>query len=211
MATLLLGACAALPSSGADRWQEEVLLHDGQKIVVERSQIYGPTPVIATWPIVKEHTLRFALPGTARELTWTAQSAADTGGYSELHPLAVHVLNSIAYVIATPVGCLSYNKWGRPNPPYVAFRRDGAHWRRLPLTELPTAFKDINLVLGTEAQYAKELRRQHLVDAPTVRRLNEDARAPELKSIVREAMAPGRCPMAPSSPKAPNPPSAAAG
>jgi hypothetical protein len=203
--TLGLSACMIMPSSGADAWKEEVLLHDGQKIIVERSQTYGPKPVIATWPNVREHTLRFSVPGSTRELRWTAEFGADIGGYVEFVPLAVHVLQTTPYVIATPVGCLGYNKWGRPNPPYVVFRHDGKAWQRLPFAELPVEFKDVNLVVSASAQYAEELRELRLVDVATVRRLNESTRPPEFRSIVREPLPAARlCPQYSGSPKAPN-------
>lgn len=180
-----LNACTVLPVSGADSWKEEVLLHDGQKIIVERTQTYGPTPVIAQWPNVRSHSLRFSVPGSTRELRWTAEFAADIGGYVEFVPLAVHVLQATPYVIATPVGCLGYNKWGRPNPPYVVFRHDGVAWQRQPLAELPIQFKDVNLVVSASAQYAEELSKLRTVDVAAVRRLNRSAQPAELKSILR--------------------------
>jgi len=180
-----LSACMALPTAGADSWKEEAMLHDGQKMIVERSQTYGPKPVIATWPNVREHTLRFSVPGSTRELQWTAEFGADIGGYVEFVPLAVHVLQTTPYVIVTPVGCLGYNKWGRPNPPYVVFRHDGTAWQRVPLTDLPVEFKDVNLVVSASAQYAKELRALRMLDVATVRRLNASTQPAELKAILR--------------------------
>jgi hypothetical protein len=180
-----LNACMVMPSAGADSWKEEVLLHDGRKIIVQRSQTYGPKPVIAQWPNVREHTLRFSIPGSTRELRWTAEFAEDTGGYVEFVPLALHVLQSTAYVIATPVGCLGYNKWGRPNPPYVVLRHDGKTWQRVPLAELPTEFMEVNLVVSASAQYAQELSALRLVDVANVRRLNASTQPPELRSILR--------------------------
>jgi hypothetical protein len=41
---------------GGDTWQEEVLLHDGRKMVVERSQTYGGRREIGQDLPVKEHT-----------------------------------------------------------------------------------------------------------------------------------------------------------
>ncbi|MHB1198394.1 MAG: hypothetical protein ACYCZ6_02320 [Polaromonas sp.] len=189
-----LGACAALPAmgaGGADSWKEEVLLHDGQKIIVERNQTYGPRPVIDKWPKIKEQTLSFTLPGSTRELTWKSEYAEDIGGNMNFVPLALHVLESRPYVIATPVGCLGYNKWGRPNPPYVVFKHDGKTWQRIPLTELPTQFKDINLVVGTSARAAEALTALPLVDVEAVRRFNRDVRPVEFKTILREPLAKG--------------------
>ena len=42
-----------------------------------------------------------------------------------------------AYIVANNMGCLSYNKWGRPNPPYVVFKYEGKEWKRIPVHELP--------------------------------------------------------------------------
>jgi hypothetical protein len=36
-----MSACAGLFGMGGTSWKEEVLLHDGSKIIVERSQSYG--------------------------------------------------------------------------------------------------------------------------------------------------------------------------
>jgi len=40
----------------------------------------------------------------------------------------------------------SYNKWGRPNPPYVVFKYNGKDWQRVSLTELPDEIKTPNLI-----------------------------------------------------------------
>lgn len=195
-----MSACA----TGTDSWKEEVLLHDGQKVVIERHQTYGPRPVIDKWPKIKDHTLSFSLPGSTRALTWKSEYAEDIEGNMDFVPLALHVLDGRPYVVATPVGCLGYNKWGRPNPPYVVFMHDGKAWQRIPLTELPTQFKDINLVVGTSARAAEALTALPLVDVEAVRRFNSGVQPIEFKSILREPLPPGKCPQYSSSPKAPN-------
>ncbi|MEO6145616.1 MAG: hypothetical protein ABIT70_00915 [Sulfuriferula sp.] len=50
--------------SGSKIWQEEVLLHDGGTIVVDRSVEYGGRHEIGQSPPFKEQTLTFTLPNT---------------------------------------------------------------------------------------------------------------------------------------------------
>ena len=55
---------------GGDCWQEEVLLHDGQKIVVTRTVERGGRHEIGQRPPYKEQELSFTLPGTGANITW---------------------------------------------------------------------------------------------------------------------------------------------
>jgi len=137
MSATLLGACMSTTAMGAgDSWKEEVLLHDGQKMMVERSQTYGGRREIGQSPPVKEHKISFKLPGTANSITWTSEYSEELGR-TNLKAVALHVLNKKPYIVSVPNLCLSYNKWGRPNPPYVVFRHDGKDWNRIALNELP--------------------------------------------------------------------------
>lgn len=185
---LSLNANAGLFGLGGDSWKEEVLLHDGQKIIVERSQTYGgrsepgqfgPGPI-------KEHTIRFALTGTGQTITWVSEYGEDLGR-TDFNLLAVHVLNGMPYVVAEPNLCLSYNKWGRPNPPYVFFKYDGNAWQRIPLEQFPVEFKTINVVHNTLGQDAKDLVSAGFVPAEKIKVMNRSS-APEYKNISREAL-----------------------
>ena len=144
-----MNADAGLFGFGGDSWKEEVLLHDGQKIIVERSQSYGGWSEPGQSGPIKEHTIRFALPGSNKTITWISEYGEDLGR-ANFNLLAVHVLNGIPYVVASPNLCLSYNKWGRPNPPYVFFKHDGIAWQRIALEAFPAEFKTINVVLSIQ-------------------------------------------------------------
>jgi hypothetical protein len=185
-----LNACAGFMGLGGDSWKEEVLLHDGQKIIVNRSQSYGGRHEIGQPPPIKEHTIALTLPGSDRKLTWTSEYGEDTGR-TNFNLLALHVLKGIAYIVAEPNLCLSYNKWGRPNPPYVIFKHDGEKWLRIPLTELPTEFKTVNLDFGmTWAIRDREVKfdRGDLLLAETIAQHNQESRQPEYRSILREVV-----------------------
>lgn len=196
-----LNACSGL---GDTSWREEALLHNGNKIIVYRSQSYGGRHELGQPSPIKEHTISFKLPSSGRNLSWTSEFSEDVG-YTNFTLLAVHVLNDVPYVIAEPNGCLSYNKWGRPNPPYVIFKYDGNAWQRIPLEEFPVEFKTINVALDIRGREVEELNKIGLVSAEKIKELNAHTTIPEFKTILREAVKPEPCPQYSSGPKAPIP------
>lgn len=179
-----ISACAQPNRSGADNWKEEVLLHDGQKIIVERSQTYGGRSEIGQSLPVKEHTISFRLPGSNNSISWSSEYG-DELGRTNFKLAALHILKDTPYIVAVPNLCLAYNKWGRPNPPYVIFRYDRKEWSRIPLNELPSEFKEINLIVNNEGE-VEILKTRSLVDAGAVKRLNRELSQPEYRSILRE-------------------------
>lgn len=65
---LILGASLTACGASSTEWKEEVLLHDGSKIVVERSQSYGGRHEIGQSPAIKEQRITFTLPNTKKPL-----------------------------------------------------------------------------------------------------------------------------------------------
>lgn len=200
-----MNANAGLFGIGGDSWKEEVLLHDGSKMTVERTQSYGGRHEFGQEPGIKEHSISFKLPNANMEISWTSEFGEDTGTtYFDL--LALHISNGIPYIVATPNLCLSYNKWGRPNPPYVIFKHDGKEWQRITIQELPAEFTSINLLVDTFGHNdVKRAIKSGFISAETVRKLNGGLKQAEFKSILREALPREKCPQYSSSPKAPIP------
>ena len=188
IATFSLNACAGLFGFGGDSWKEEVLLHDGQKIVVKRSLSYGGRHELGKEEPIKEQTISFLLPGSSKEVTWTSEYGDDIGR-SNFSLLAVHLLNGTPYVVAEPNLCLSYNKWGRPNPPYVFFKYGGKEWQRIPISEFPAEFKTFNVVIGLASQSVEVLVKEGLVSPETVKKRNgELTRFRDQPTIVRQVI-----------------------
>lgn len=144
---LILGVSLTACGAGKSSWKEEVLLHDGSKLIVERSQTYGGNHELGQTPI-KEQIISFTLPNSNKRITWKSEYTEDVGR-SNFNLYALHVLNGTPYIIASPNLCLSYNKWGRPNPPYVYFKYVGNSWQRIKLDELPKEFTTFNVVINT--------------------------------------------------------------
>lgn len=106
---------------GGDSWKEEVLLHDGRTIIVERYQNYGGFHEPGQAGPVHEQRLRFSLPGSKQVFTWAAPYD-EYEGRTDLTFLALHFLDGIPYIVTTPYLCIAYSKGGHPSPPYVIFK-----------------------------------------------------------------------------------------
>jgi hypothetical protein len=202
-----MSACAGLFDIGSENWKEEVLLHDGRTIIVERSQSRGGRGEVGQSPI-KERSIAFTLPGSRNEIIWRDEYSKDVG-HANFDLLALHIMNDKAYIVTTAYGCLAYNKWGRPNPPYIFFRYDGKAWARIPISEFPLKFKQINLVINSSAhanRLIEEAGKAGFVSAASVRKFNSSLKQPEFKKIMREPLLPTElCPRYSTGSKAPNP------
>lgn len=188
--TFSLLACAVIPAvsvHAADGWREEVLLHDGHKIIVERSQTYGGRSEPGQSGPIAEHTIHFTLPGSGKSVTWTSPYDSDIGRTS-FFLLAVHVKDQIPYVVTEPNLCLSYNKWGRPNPPYVIFKLEGNTWQRIGMEQLPSEFTTFNVMLSIQDFDAKNWARMGLIPVEMIKERNAAGAHPDFS---REPLANG--------------------
>jgi len=196
MAAILLmilgGGMSVCAMGNKTSWKEEVLLHDGQRIIVERTQTYGGRHEIGQSPPVREHTISFTLPHSNQTLSFKSEYSEDVGR-ANFNLLALHVMNGTPYIVAEPNLCLAYNKWGRLNPPYVIFKYDGKAWQRIPLSQLPARFKSINLIVnnGREEDIERAASGSGYVSVADVQQINSSLRQPEYKTILREAVKDG--------------------
>ena len=206
---IILGGSISACADGTS-WKEEVLQHDGKKLVVGRSQSYGGRHEIGQSPPIKEQELTFTLPNSKHPITWKSGYSEDVGR-ANLNLLALHVLNGTPYIVAEPNLCLAYNKWGRPNPPYVLFKYDGKDWQRISMSEFPAQFKDVNVVVNSLGAASEgTIVETGLITAEKIREFNSRLwRYPneqlQYKTILREPMKTGRCPQYSRGPKAPMP------
>jgi hypothetical protein len=168
---------------GGDSWKEEVLLHDGSKIIVTRTVERGGRHEIGQQPPFKEQRLHFTMPGTNQEVIWEDHYSEDLGSANFL-PMLLDVSDGTPYMVVYPMGSLSYNKWGRPNPPYVIFRYDGKAWQHIPLQELPTAITTPNLVFSSpDTEVEKSGKR--FISVEMIKAIIAGYKQPEYKTIVR--------------------------
>lgn len=181
-----LGAFLLSGCGSPGRWREEVQLHDGTRIVVDRYQSYGGIREATQSPPIATQEIEFTVPVTRKSYRFKSEYSADVGR-ANLLMVGLHILNNTPHLITVPHLCLAYNKWGRPNPPYVIFKHDGVSWQLIPLEELPAEFKEINLVVSTKNKEEK-FNEQFVVTAEAVRKFNSSLPQPQYRSILREAI-----------------------
>lgn len=186
LSLLALDALAGWFGLGGTSWQEEVLLHDGAKIVVDRSVALGGPHEIGQRGSYTKETLAFTHPVTGRLITWEDKATPDLRT-SNFLPMALDIYQGMVYLVATPMGCPAYNTWGRPNPPYVVFKYVGNTWERIPLQELPPETKAPNLISSSPDTEVERLGK-HFIDAETIKRINSEYRQPHNKAILREPL-----------------------
>ncbi len=174
---------------GGTCWQEEILLHDGRTIIVERWTDRSGRHEVGQLPPIKEQSLTFTLPSSKQTVSWKVKYCKEVG-YADLSPILVDIVNETPYLVTRPVACLAYNKWKRPNPPYIVFRYTDKTWQQIPQQELPTELEVPNLIISSPDIEAKRAKSKP-ISAEQIRKLNGTLRQPELKTILREPLEPG--------------------
>jgi len=198
-----MSACAGLFGNGSTIWKEEVLLHDGSKIIVKRSVERGGQHELGQQPPIKEQSMTFTLPSTNEKVLWEDKFTEDVGGANFL-PMLLEIRKDTAYLVVHPMGSLSYMKWGSPNPPYVVFKYQNKKWDRITLQELPAEFTTPNLIFSSPDDEAKKAG-QRIVSSEAIKRLYEGYRQPEYKTILRTPIDYGPPRPQYNGPKAPHP------
>jgi len=137
-------------------WKEEVVTYDGKILVVERFYNLGEYPAIESHnrsPL--DQTITFTLPGSNKTVSWKTEYRDELPEPNALSPLLVDVVGGIPYIATSPAGCISYNKWGRPNPPYILFKYVNNEWKRIPLEQFPSELVKANLMSRPDSRVLK--------------------------------------------------------
>jgi hypothetical protein len=177
-----MSACAELGSSKG--WKEEVQLHDGRVLVVERHFDLGGYPTLdARERRPLDETITFSLPDTNRTISWKTEFDDKVPEPNSLGALLLDIVDGVPYLATSPVGCISYNKWGRPNPPYILFKYTNEAWRQIPLQEFPTVLVEANLMSTPDSRLLKPY---YTVEAARAQRNHGNVSA-YVKTILRGA------------------------
>lgn len=184
---LLLALATSGYSAEVLSWQEEAVQSNGSILLVERTMsMFGNHEVAAPLPI-GEQSIRFVLPGSQTPVEWKDAFSPEVGMANFL-PMLVEARKDTAYIVAYPMTCPSYNKWGRPNPAYVVFRYDRGKWVQIPLAELPPEIKTPNLVSSSPDD---EGRRVHggVITAEAIAQLRRSYWREDFKQLLRNPIA----------------------
>ena len=182
------------------KWKEEVLLHDGKIIVVERFYNLGDYPTLeSTERVALDQTVTFNHPATGKNVVWKTDFRDTQPEPNSLNIILLDIVKGVPYIASYPAGCIAYNKWKRPNPPQILFKYVGDQWQRITLAEFPTELSKANVIVGRPATSLLK----SFYTAEQVGEENRDIDTPEYKTILREALSGERCPQYSSGPKAP--------
>lgn len=184
------------------RWKEEVLLHDGKKIVLERFYNLGGYPTVDSRERKSlDETVTFSLPGANQKITWKTDFRDSKPEPNSLNLLVLDVVNGVPYIATYPAGSVAHSKWGNPNPPYIFFKYEVAAWRRIPIEEFPKQLNKTNVIVGRPP--AELLKSFYSVDE--VEKQNYDIHTQEYKTIFRAPLDHWKPHPVYSGPKAPHP------
>ena len=192
VALLVMTGCDAKQTY---RWKEEVLLHDGRAIVIERSVKTGYVPrEIGQPPPESDYTLTFKGPD-GKNITWD-------GERDRFDPMILDFDQGVPYVVATGGPGLSWRDEGCPKPPYFFFRWSAGDWKRVTYEAFPKAIRKTNLSSGltypSRDPMRERIARGHLVTKEDVVRLGRFAN-PEYKEVREDAPMPMACAVQPRS------------
>ena len=200
-----MNADAGILGFSGTTWKEEVLLHDGAKIIVTRTVKRGGRHEIGQKSSYQEQSLSFSMPVTGQRVTWEDHYSEDVGSANFL-PMLIDIYSDSPYLVVSPMGCLSYNKWGRPNPPYVIFKYQDKAWIRIQLQDLPAEIKTPNLIFSAPDIEVEKIG-NNFVSVEITQKINSGYRQPEYRSILREPLPSSQlCPPEQAGFKAPYPP-----
>jgi len=173
---LMLGGCFG---KQAYRWPEEVLLHDGRVIVIQRGVKTGYLPrEIGQPPSESDYTLAFE-GVNGKKVTWD-------GGRGRFDPMILDFEGGVPYVVAVGATGLVYGVEGCPRPPYFFFKWDGDQWQRVTYEQFPKSIRKSNLSAGLTYPSRDPMRerigRGELVTKEDVIRLKRNA-SPDAKEV----------------------------
>lgn len=140
---LVMGTSLSACSKG---WKEEVQLHDGRILLIEKSFNLGGYPTLdARERTLLDETITFTLPESSKKIVWKTDFDNAAPEPNSLGPLLLDVVGGVPYLATSPAGCIAYNKWGRPNPPYILFKFTNDAWLQIPMKEFPSELVQANL------------------------------------------------------------------
>jgi len=183
-----MNACGFLGFGGSISWKEEVLLQDGSKIVLERLVNLGSKPSLDSHEREDlDETVSFILPGSNKKIIWKTDFRDSKPEANSLNLLVLDIVKGTPYIATYPAGCIAYNKWKRPNPPYIFFKYNDNNWLQIPLQEFPAEISKVNVIVGRPPA---ELLRPFYT-AEQVDEQNHDINTEAYKTIIRTPLKPG--------------------
>ncbi|OYT88679.1 MAG: hypothetical protein CFE43_21245 [Burkholderiales bacterium PBB3] len=173
-------------------WKEEVLLHDGTTLIVERSQTRSGASEIGQGPPITAHSITFTPAGSKEAIEWKMNESDIQKGQVDLKLLALGIVQGTPYIATMPLGCLVYAALGKPNPPYLFFKYTNAQWHKITLSEFPAEIERPNVVtnLYRDREFLDAAKMTGFVPAASVKEINSFNVDKELATILKNPLVP---------------------
>ncbi|OYT92414.1 MAG: hypothetical protein CFE43_08160 [Burkholderiales bacterium PBB3] len=173
-------------------WKEEVLLHDGTRMMVSRSQTHSGAGEIGQGQPITAISITFTPTKADRPITWELGESTIRAGQVDLDLLGLDIVQGTPYIVTSPVGCLVYGQLGKPNPPYLFFKYVGQQWHQIPLQEFPAEIAKPNVRISIYSiEEIKRIEEQWgFVTAASTQLDNLGLQQAELKFIHRKPIVP---------------------
>ena len=170
LCSVFVAPLAACSNTKTIQWHEQVKLHDGKVIVVERMQTYRAVQVDIYKPkwMFKKERIQATLPTTPpTTVAWEGP----------LEPLAIDMTKSGSiYLVAIDVTGNLPQKYKPDNGFHVAFKYEGNnHWERIPREEVPENFK-VNLFVSAADLFVDQKYSGHTIDLQLKQKIDSDPR-----------------------------------
>lgn len=158
------------------RWKEEVRLHDGRLIVVERTRVMSGSREPFRSATVGKWTLAFENPDKpGKKIAFEAHGGAA--------PMLLGFIGSVPYVVINPRRGDAQYFYKCPHPPYIFFRYDG-EWKRIELRDFPRELVARNLPNDTP-EYEARSRKWGVITSLEMQKLLEIVKRENSVGITR--------------------------
>jgi hypothetical protein len=166
MLTLITLQACGNPLPGPFDWKEEILLHDGRKVIAERVDTYGgPREPSQKEPNTKDRTIRFADPSDPKKTythTITGSSNYLMLDFYEGKPWLVVDVGPFSTDTRCPIGTYDTYSW------------DGQQWVQRSFKDRPRAFIKPNMAVVYTADNPDRRKKGETLSAQSIVELQRD-------------------------------------
>lgn len=138
-----LNACDMLGGNSL-KWTEDVRLPDGRVVQLTRYQEFNGPHEIGDTPNQSDYWLEFKNPETGEVVKWEQKAPG-------LSTMALMLDGKSPLLLTSPSFGGSYDKFNRPNPPYLLYKYDGA-WRQIDVSKIPLKRFRVNMTFAPKDQ-----------------------------------------------------------
>lgn len=113
-------------------WKQEVKLHDGRVIVVDRQSKQESMSIPTKGILEPWQQIAFTHPVSGERIVWDLPKG--------LGLWMLDIEGGTIWTVLKPQSVADYNNWGCPSPPWIVFRRQAGIWQQVTMGDMPSVF-----------------------------------------------------------------------